>query len=161
MFDEKQLEEYRGITAPQSLKVRVMSTERKPAEIISFPRKALTVAACIAVAFIGLFAFGGNTTEVSLDYASPAVISRNTHTSVVLNIEADRKSVISVSGGMLKSAYGDMTAAQIEISDDARLEWLVDYSEDYVLTVNTGFKTDRYSLGFNEHSEMWEFEKIK
>jgi hypothetical protein len=161
LFDEKQLEEYRGITAPQSLKVRVMSAERKPAEIISFPRKALTVAASVAVAFIGVLAFGGNSTEVSLDYASPAAISRNTQSSVVLNIEADRKSVISVSGGMLKSAYSDMTAAQIEISDDTRLEWLVDYSEDYILTVNSGFNTDRYSLGFNEHSEMWEFEKIK
>ena len=34
MFDEKQLEQYRSITAPQSLKARVMSQETKSHKII-------------------------------------------------------------------------------------------------------------------------------
>ena len=66
MFDEKQLEQYRSITAPQSLKARVMAQENKSHKIISFPRKALSLAACIAVVIVCAFAFGNSGTDISI-----------------------------------------------------------------------------------------------
>ncbi len=157
MFEEKELEQYRSITAPQSLKARVMAQENKSHKIISFPRKALSLAACIAVVIVCAFAFGNSGTSVSISSA-PMAVSRSADTCIMLDVDVRKDAVVTVSGGMLKSENG--LSSQIEISGKTQLEWFVDYDESYILTVENGRKTHQYSLGFNEHSQMWEFEKI-
>ena len=159
MFDEKQLEQYRSITAPQTLKARVMAQENKSHKIISFPRKALSLAACIAVVIVCAFAFGNGGTSVSIS-AAPMTVSRSTDTSVMLDVDVRNDAVITVSDGLLKTANGNELSSQVKISGETQLEWLVDFDKTYMLTVENGKQTKQYSLGFNEHSQLWEFEKI-
>lgn len=159
MFDEKQLEQYRSITAPQSLKPRVMAQENKSHKIISFPRKALSLAACIAVVIVCAFAFSNSGTNVSIS-AAPAAVSRSTDTSVMLDVNVKNSAVITASDGVLKVSGGEEMSAEVKINGSAQLEWFVDYDKNYTLTVKDGIKTKQYSLGFNEHSQLWEFEKI-
>ncbi len=160
MFDEKQLEQYRAIKAPQSLKLRVMAQENKPNKVISFPRKLIAVAACLAVIFISAFAFSGNGVDVSLSPASSASLSRNADICVVLDVDVRDKAIITASGGKLRASDDSTLSERITVSGETQLEWFVDYEKSYTLTVESGRKTEYYSLGFNEHSNMWEFEKI-
>ena len=160
MFDEKQIEQYRSITAPQTLKVRVMAQENKCHKTISFSRKVLYAAACIAVVVVSAFAFGNGGESVSISSA-PMAVSRSANASVMLDVDVKNKAVITVSGGVIKTPGGEETSEQVEIYGDEQIEWLVDYDETYTLTVENGKKIEQYSLGFNAHSQMWEFEKIK
>ncbi len=159
MFDEKYIEQYRTITASQSLKARVMEQENKPHKIISFPRKALSVAACIAIVIVSLFALGNGGTRVSISSA-PVAVSRSTDTCVMLDIDVRSEAVVTVSGGTLKTENSDEMSDKVGIDGSAQLKWFVDYDKTYTVTVEDGKRTKQYSLGFNEHSQMWEFEKI-
>ena len=158
MFDEKQLEQYRSIKAPQSLRTRVMSQENKTAKIISFPFKAMAVAACIAVV-VSAFVFTNNSTSVSISSA-PVAVSRSTDTCVVLDVDVKDEAVLTVSDGKLRASDSENLAECIELYDSAQLIWSVDYDKTYTLKLESGRKTEVYSLDFNEHSQLWEFEKI-
>lgn len=159
MFDEKQLEQYRSIKAPQSLKTRVMAQEKQK-KIISFPRSLLAVAACIAVVIVSAFAFTNNSASVSLSSA-PAAVSRSTDICVVLDVDVKGKAVVTASDGKLREADSENLSDRIDIEGSAQLVWVVDYDKTYTLTVENGRKEEVYSLSFNEHSQMWNFEKIK
>ncbi len=159
MFDEKQHEQYRAIKAPQSLKTRVMAQENKSNKIISFPRKLIAVAACIAVVIVSAFVFENNSISVSISSA-PVAVSRSTDTCVVLDIDVRGEAVVTASDGKLREYDSENLADRIEIDDSTQLVWFIDYGKTYTLTVENGRKTEFYSLGFNEHSQMWDFEKI-
>ncbi len=161
MFDEKYVSQYRAIAAPPELKERVLSDGNvsRSVKVISFPRKALTAAACVAVVAVSMLAFVGNNVSVSL---SPAAVaeSRSYDVSVVVDIDVKNSAVVKVSNGTLNTLDGRNLDSTAEINGNTQLRWIVDFEEDYVLTVESSGKTKQYSLVFNEHSQMWELEKI-
>lgn len=161
MFDEKKLEQYRSISAPKSLKERVMAQENKSHKIIGFPRKALSLAACIAVVIVCAFSLANTGTSISISTSSAAGSrSIGTGTCITLDVDTRKSAVITVSDGMLKTKNSDELSSQAKINGEAQLDWFVEEDKTYTLTVEIGKKTQQYSLGFNEHSQMWEFEKI-
>ena len=161
MFNEKQLEQYRSITAPQALKERVMAQEDKSNKIISFPRKVLSVAACIAVVGVSVIMLGGTDVSVSLSPAVTASMNKSTENVFELDVESKGNVLLSVSDGVLRVKGSADSAGRLEISSDTQVEWVVRNEGSYVLTAKKGIKTVQYSLSYNEQNENWELAEVR
>ena len=163
MFDQKDVEAYRRIKAPEELREQVMRLEQKPeptrtrTKWISFG--SLAAAACAAVLFIAAlppFAVRGETAllyqgvpigaePVSIPADHPQMTSglREVSGGIPLALEIGETTRVSVSGGEFSlfdpegELLGDGTEA--EISEDVLLYWDLSGTEDtmFSLTLKT------------------------
>lgn len=159
MFDKEQIEQYRSIKAPESLKARVMSKENKPHKIISFPRQLIAVAACAAVIIAGVIGFGGNGIEVSMVQNYAAASGRSISKAFVFDIDVDKAATVTVSDGEIQLPGSLRPSDTLDISGKTQIEWIVEGEGDYTMTVESGRKTQQYSFSFNGESGKWELEE--
>ena len=176
MFDQKDVEAYRRIKAPEELREQVMRLEQKPeptrtrTKWISFG--SLAAAACAAVLFIAAlppFAVRGETAllyqgvpigaePVSIPADHPQMTSglREVSGGIPLALETGETTRVSVSGGEFSlfdpegELLGDCTEA--EISEDVLLYWDLSGTEDtmFSLTLKTNGKQLTYVLSMRD-----------
>ena len=176
MFDQKDVEAYRRIKAPEELREQVMRLEQKPeptrtrTKWISFG--SLAAAACAAVQFIAAlppFAVRGETAllyqgvpigaePVSIPADHPQMTSglREVSGGIPLALEIGETTRVSVSGGEFSlfdpegELLGDGTEA--EISEDVLLYWDLSGTEDtmFSLTLKTNGKQLTYVLSMRD-----------
>ena len=160
MFDQKDVEAYRRIKAPEELREQVMRLEQKPeptrtrTKWISFG--SLAAAACAAVLFIAAlppFAVRG---ETALLYPQMTSGLREVSGGIPLALETGETTRVSVSGGEFSlfdpegELLGDGTEA--EISEDVLLYWDLSGTEDtmFSLTLKTNGKQLTYVLSMRD-----------
>lgn len=165
MFDEKQLEDYRSVKASAELEKRVMKLGKgKAAKVYSFPKKAVSaVAACFAV-IIAVGAFFAAQNRISAEIVQPdfqpASLYRSVNTSVTVQVDAGKDSVISVSNGGFILDGGNEILTAVNISEETCFEWYINSQEENILTVKKGLITGQYRLCFDEETQRWLLEEV-
>ena len=185
MFDKKQIEAYRNISAPESLRDRVMAadTGRETSEKRSLAgtiRILGTLAACLVlVAVFSVFAVGNfGDLSVSVDgkalsYTEMTFYETQSYamqiarmpvsTEIPLSFAIDRETTFSVSAGIIEmmDAGTEETIASgtsLAASDDVRILWSVEANEDncvFDMTVESGRKTETIRLTYKADERVW------
>ena len=161
MFDQKDVEAYRRIKAPEELREQVMRLEQKPeptrtrTKWISFG--SLAAAACAAVLFIAaLPPIGAEPVSIPADHPQMTSGLREVSGGIPLALETGETTRVSVSGGEFSlfdpegELLGDGTEA--EISEDVLLYWDLSGTEDtmFSLTLKTNGKQLTYVLSMRD-----------
>ena len=179
MFHKKEIEIYRTITAPETLKKRVMDTANRPAPKPWYARTSslVTAFACLAILLSTAFLLNFTSpnvvvladgvqlgkTPVELSDPSPYAKANNfledNSFSTLLEIKVSNNTTIIVSGGTIydteNSQYGEKN---ITIDGDTTLCWSLDNKKDsdpYYMTVNTDQTIYKYILEQNKESGIW------
>lgn len=180
MFHKKEIDLYRSITAPESLKDRVLdldvTTPRKP----WYEKHIGWVAACasfvLLLSSVLLFSLSStkttvmvqgeviNSSPIEVAYGLPyAKASNYTETdnlfSVILEINVSGNTTITVSDGIIYHIEDDTQAEQmLTLTKDGSINWSVpadDTSREHTLTVVSSNSTDTYLLKPNTETGIW------
>ncbi len=179
MFHKKEIELYQSITAPDSLKQRVVDTSSKPAPRPWYAKRIPLVTAASLVLLLWavylttlsspnmvLLAEGKKigTTPIELSYQYPAAKANNLYMddnsfSTMLKIDVSGNTTITVSGGTIYDTENSNYAGKsITIAKDTSLCWTVDNEADFdslLLTANYGHTTNTYILEKNKKTGIW------
>lgn len=190
MFDKETVNAYKNINSPDKMKENIlhMYGKHKKPSIYSLLKPMAGIAACFLVVVTAAALYFGNNTPLSItnygekvSKAPMAVVfedvpySPNTRlismfhienpvlSCIPLNIDTDRETEISVSGGILLSYNDELDnvfyAGESYVIDSSSLVyWSIDgFSERDVLTLHltTNGNTISLSLTYDKNSEAW------
>ena len=179
MFDKKEIDLYHSITAPDSLRGRVLYQNDKP---VRMRYKGRSTFAAASLAFILLLSavvymnlvpkasqvlvdgtpIGSSpvTLAYSMPYtkANPQTVSPNLF-STLLDIKITGNTIITVSGGTIyDTAHPDTKGERITLVEDSRLCWTVTdslSSSGLTLTVSSEKTVDTYVLIKTKETGIW------
>ncbi len=180
MFHEKEITLYQSITAPDSLKQRVVNTSKKPAPRPWYAKRIPLVTSVASLVILlsavylmtlsspnmVLLAEGNKigTTPMELSYHSPAAKANNLYMDdnsffTMLKIDVTGNTTITVSGGTIYDTENSNYAGKsITVAKDTSLCWTVDNetkSDSFLLTANYGHTTNTYILEKNKKTGIW------
>ncbi len=189
MFDQKEIEAYRKITAPDTLRDKVMSScadtaPRKNAPLFYMKRISAIAACFVLVAVLSVFAaqnFGGYSVaiasgelprerSVAYDPASepaPLAIAREADEAVI-TLSIDGRCELTVSDGTLYLAdeeNGELTdhGPRCEVGGETLVHWTVradDKTQTFEMTVRGTFKTEKLILQWDEAGMTWTLTRL-
>ncbi len=180
MFDKKEINLYHSITAPDSLRDRVLGESNNSPTRIWYKRRSTLTAACLvlffllsSVMYINLVPKNsqvvvkgtpiGSSPVVLANHipytkANPAMISPNLF-STILDIQISGNTMITVSGGTIyDTAHPETKGERISLIEDTRLCWIfIDEfsSSGLTLTVVSEKTVDTYVLKKNKETGIW------
>ncbi len=180
MINKKEIDAYRSIKAPDSLRQRVLSEDKEKNKRISSTVRMCYALAATLLVLVVVFAFLPDA-ETSLYYADTIVDNeaivlmptsnraRIAPVSIVetqelpLYFEADKKTTVTVSDGeliLVGKNKRESVGQSITFNSDTELLWLTDLSitAPHTLKLKTGSKTSSYCISQNKENQ-WVFTK--
>ncbi len=188
MFDERKIEAYKSITAPDELRERVLNTAQTSADS-SLRKRTITHKVCSAAAMaaglmlvVGLPMYmlnKGSAPEVSFngqlltaDRISVSEINSGvsvastrscTTAEIPLELDIDRRTEISLSGGTMKISQPDTdtvlySGADYSTDSDVNIQWRIDAlesSQTYCMTLDDNKNTYEITLSYDEAAGEW------
>ena len=180
MFHKKEIELYQSITAPVTLKQKVVMTSKKPAKRPWYvrPSKVVTAFASLALVLFTVYLVSFSSPSITLLAEgeplgkTPIVLSTNTpytkasnlymdenSFSTILKIDVSGNTTITVSSGAIYDTENSNDAGQsITVAKDTSLCWTVNSETDskpYQLTVNDKSTTYTFILEKNNNTGIW------
>ncbi len=180
MFHEKEIELYQSITAPESLKQRVVTMEKKKVHRPWYARHTALVTACASLLILlstslfynyssprpTLLVEGQELGEVPVELSYHSPYSKATANdmndiifSTILEIDISGDTTITVSGGTIYDTENSQYVGEsIRIAKDTSLCWTVEDTSDlssYYLTVDTNRNTSTYILENDTKTGIW------
>ncbi len=167
-MNENEIKAYKSVTAPESLKKRILESEEKDVRV--YKRLARICYSAAAVCAVIAFSFFFLPTKTSLYYGdsevkdavaivSPMARAVTTVRQLPLTIETKKPAEVSVSEGTLL-VDGEEAGEKIKIKKDTELVWVVE-TDDATLTVEAKNSRTLYKLSVKEGSDELLIEKIK
>ena len=157
MFDERQIEQYRSVRAPQELRESVMSLE-KSGKIYAFNRKTISSIAACLVAVIALGSYFGMSAGVNAELVAvpqaASVYRASAEERAVVAFDISGRYTVEVSSGYI-SLDGEQVTS-LDLDGEAQIEWLVPVNGENVLTVKKGLIIRQYRLCYNAQGCMLE-----
>lgn len=185
MFNKKDIDSYRSISAPDELQERVMKLSEeevsdRPKFLTVNMRQAGALAACIIIAVFGVFAFAGNrkmsvwvndemlaSQTITLSDAnsgvSPASMRAMPVISVPVRLDIRRKTEISVSDGMMQvtdAKTGEVLSVSNEFTaeKDVEIFWEIsafDINTSYEMSISDSKSNYVLALTYDNTANSW------
>lgn len=181
MIDEKSLEAYSRIKAPESLKDRVLALDtakEKDKPKVKILRVAVSVAACLVlvagvsvpmmhnqlsrVIFVEGKQIGMN--PVLISESDDGVSLARMHQSITIPIKVGEQATVKVTEGCLQLSEVEEVLADkdeaIQIEANTKVNWILDDAKQAVLTVTTK-KTKQYYEMYQDETSKQYYIKLK
>ncbi len=182
MFDQKQTDAFRSITAPEELRERVLAMEqKKPRNSRRIIMGISSAAACLlilaAIPFFGrtlqknpVFSVNGTTIaedEILLSDENSGVMTASARTvqkyTAVISAEFPTDTTIAVSDGNMELTSIDSTGIigsgeECKAKGNVLIRWTVDIPTEnaqYYLTADTDGKEKTFKLYYDSASNLW------
>ncbi len=184
MFNQKEIEAYRSVSAPVDLRDKILSSgadmapkKRTPRE---YMRRASSIAACfVLVAVLTVFAAGsfGNVSvslsgselyeDKSMTYVSnggaQSISVHRERTETTIPLAFDGHAELSVSNGVMKIVSEETqevlyTGTDYSIDGKTLVHWVVyadDTAQTFEMTVRGTFKTEKIILTYHVSENEW------
>lgn len=176
MIDEKSLEAYSRIKAPESLRDRVIqldAAKEKDKTKVKILRAVVSVAACLVlVAGVsvpmmrshpssGIFLEGKQigTSPVLLSESDEEIALARMHQSITIPIKVGEQATVKVTEGCLQLSEVEEVLADkdeaIQIEANTKVNWILDDAKQAVLTVTTKKSKQSYVMYQDETSKQY------
>ena len=175
MIDEKSLEAYSRIKAPESLRDRVLALDtakEKDKPKVKILRAAVTVAACLVLVagvsvpmmhnqlsrgiFLEEKQIGTN--PVLIKVSDDGVSLARMHQSIIIPLKVKEKVTFKVTEGYLQLSDEDVLAEKeesVQIDANTKVNWIVEDAEQADLTVTTKKTKQNYEMYQDETSKQY------
>ena len=175
MIDEKSLEAYNRIKAPESLRDRVLALDtakEKDKSKVKILRAAVTVAACLVLvagvsvpmmrnqASRGISLEGKQigTNPVLLKVSDDGVSLARMHQSITIPLKVKEQATVKVTEGCLQLSDEEVLAEKdeaVQIEADTKVNWIIEDAEQAELTVTTKKTKQNYEMYQDESSKQY------
>ena len=176
MIDEKSLEAYSRIKAPESLRDRVLALDtakEKDKPKVKILRAAVTVAACLVLVagvsvpmmhnqlsrgiFLEEKQIGTN--PVLIKVSDDGVSLARMHQSITIPLKVKEHATFKVTEGYLQLSDGEEVLAEkeesVQIDANTKVNWIVEDAEQADLTVTTKKTKQNYEMYQDEASKQY------
>lgn len=175
MFDKKAIDAYKAITAPDSLKQRILDLEdskqiTKTQPLIRKYKMAYALAGIFSVLLLNIFIIGSyNETSIMLDTnkttpnpisaydSNPRIISESESIVLPLKLKTHKTAVVKVSVGYLLGNDGT-SKEEKEVSKSNEIIWIIDKPLDMSnaeISVTANGKDKIYVLSYEDTQNTW------
>lgn len=182
MFNNEDIKAYREISAPESLRERVMASarqEKKKPIILSVPMRSIAaIAACFVFAVLVMIPMlngGGNeiyfdgerigTEGIALAAENDGIMpieARAMGIDVSLTLDSDGECSVRVSEGRVGDTRMSYMGSEVNVPGDAELRWIIDLPDTektYFMTVET--EDESFTLNLEYGESGWQISRAQ